>query len=189
MLIQDKHNANFMRYFEATTDYILYAVTVCIRLRVSEEIAHRSRLRWYSILADLYDHYKQVVDKIPSLKDDDKRVKEASELEGKKKDKLRRKALAKEVMEDDGGKNDEDHENNKDYKNDKDHKNDEDYEKKDNNEDGKVPDGDAGQALVEDNGGNYDDDEDNNEMDIDRKKDGDYEKSEDHENNEKENNN
>ena len=98
MLIQDKHDANFMRHFEAATDYILYAATACIRLRVSEEIACRSRLRWYSVLADLYDRYKQVVDKIPSLKDDDKRVKEASELEGKKKDKLRRKALAKKVM-------------------------------------------------------------------------------------------
>ncbi|GBC03866.1 hypothetical protein RclHR1_05380003 [Rhizophagus clarus] len=45
MLIQDKHDANFMRHFEAATDYILYAATACTRLRVSEKIAHRSRLR------------------------------------------------------------------------------------------------------------------------------------------------
>jgi hypothetical protein len=99
ILIQDGYNASFMRHFEAATNYILYAATACTRLRVSEETARRSRLRWYSVLADLYDRYKEVVNQMPSLKDDDRRVKEASELgDGKKKDKLRRKALAKEVM-------------------------------------------------------------------------------------------
>jgi hypothetical protein len=96
-LIQNEYNASFMRHFEAATDYILYAATACTRLRVSEEIARRSRLRWYSVLADLYDRYKEIVNKIPSLKGD-RRVKEASELDEKKKDKLRRNALAKEVM-------------------------------------------------------------------------------------------
>jgi hypothetical protein len=98
MLIQDEYNASFMQHFEAATNYILYAATACTRLRVGEEIARRSRLRWYSVLADLYDRYKEVVNQIPSLKDDDRRVREASELDGKKKDKLKRKALAKEVM-------------------------------------------------------------------------------------------
>ena len=98
-LIENGYDASFMRNFEEATNYILYAATACTRLRVNEEITRRSKLRWYSVLADLYDRYKEVVNQMPSLKDGDRRVKEASELaDGKKKDRLRRKALAKEVM-------------------------------------------------------------------------------------------
>ena len=99
ILIQDEYNGSFMRHFEAATNYILYAAIACTRLRVNEEIARRSKLRWYSVLADLYDRYKVVVNNLPSLKDGDYKVKEAVELaEEKRKDKLKRKALAKEVM-------------------------------------------------------------------------------------------
>lgn len=98
-LIRNGYDASFMRNFEEATNYILYAAAACTRLRVNEEITRRSKLRWYSVLADLYDRYQEVVNRIPSLKNGDKRVKEASELaEGKRKDKLKRKALAKEVM-------------------------------------------------------------------------------------------
>jgi len=98
-LIENGYDASFMRNFEEATNYILYAATACTRLRVNEEITRRSKLRWYSVLADLYDRYKKVVNQMPSLKYGDKRVKEASELaDEKKKDRLRRKALAKEVM-------------------------------------------------------------------------------------------
>ena len=45
MLIRDEYNASFMRHFEATTNYILYAATACTRLRINEEISRRSRLR------------------------------------------------------------------------------------------------------------------------------------------------
>jgi len=98
-LIENGYDASFMRNFEEATNYILYAATACTRLRVNEEITRRSKLRWYSVLADLYDRYKKVVNQMPSLKYGDKRVKEASKLaDEKKKDRLRRKALAKEVM-------------------------------------------------------------------------------------------
>ena len=98
-LIRNEYDASFMKNFEDATNYILYAATAYTRLRVNEKIIRRSKLRWYSVLADLYDRYKEIVNKISSLKDGDKKVKEASELaDEKKKDKLKRKALAKEVM-------------------------------------------------------------------------------------------
>ena len=98
-LIRNEYDANFMRNLEEATNYILYAATACTRLRVNEEITQRSKLRWYSVLADLYDRYKEVINQMPSLKDGDRRVKEASEIaEEKRKDRLKRKVLAKEVM-------------------------------------------------------------------------------------------
>jgi hypothetical protein len=89
-LIRNEYDASFMKNFENVTNYILYAAAACTRLRVNEETIRRSKLRWYSVLADLYDRYKEVVNQMPSLKDGDRRVKEASELaDEKQKNKLK----------------------------------------------------------------------------------------------------
>jgi hypothetical protein len=51
------------------------------------------------VLADIYDEYKSFVAKFPSLKNSSPKVTKASEIaEEVKKDKLKRTALAKEVM-------------------------------------------------------------------------------------------
>src|SRR5204862_2908908 len=69
------------------------AATACKRLRVDDELSRRSKLRWYSILSDLYDRYRDIVASIPALKGN-KDVASAAEIAEAKK----RNALAKEVM-------------------------------------------------------------------------------------------
>ena len=98
-LQQDVSSVNFLQSFNDVTEYILYAAEACQRLRVNEEINRRSRLRWFSVLADIYDEYKSFIAKFPSLKSSSPRVTKASEIADEvKKDKLKRTALAKEVM-------------------------------------------------------------------------------------------
>ena len=89
---------DFTQSFNKVTDYILYAAEACQRLRVDEEINRRSRLRWFSVLADIYDEYKNFVAKVPSLKGNAKVIRASEIAKVVKKDKLKRTALAKEVM-------------------------------------------------------------------------------------------
>src|SRR6266540_4472785 len=80
-------------------NYILYAVRAYQRLRVEEEVSHHSKLWWYSTLADIYDEYRDLITKIPSLKHLNPKVLKASKIaKDIKRDKLKRAALAKEVM-------------------------------------------------------------------------------------------
>ena len=48
--------------FDKVTNFILYAAEACQRLRVNEETSRKSRLRWYSALADIYNGYKELVE-------------------------------------------------------------------------------------------------------------------------------
>ena len=90
---------DFIQSFDKVTNYILYAARVCQKLRVEEEVSHHSKLRWYSALADIYNEYRDLITKIPSLKHSNPKVLKASEIaEDIKRDKLKRAALAKEVM-------------------------------------------------------------------------------------------
>src|SRR3954451_943519 len=99
VLIEDDENANFMRNFKDATYYILFAASACQKLRVSDELTRRSNLRWFSVLADLYDQYRSVLSKVASLKNGDKKVEQAANIaEDVRKNKLKRKVLAKEVM-------------------------------------------------------------------------------------------
>src|SRR6266498_1249833 len=59
---------DFVQSFDKFTNYILYAAEACQRLKVEEEVSRRSKLRWYSALADIYDEYRDLITKIPSLK-------------------------------------------------------------------------------------------------------------------------
>src|SRR6266542_3163118 len=87
---------DFVQSFDKVTNYILYAAEACQRLRVEEEVSRRSKLRWYSALADIYDEYRDLITKIPSLKYSNPKVLKASEIvEDIKRDKLKRAALAK----------------------------------------------------------------------------------------------
>src|SRR6266542_5009216 len=90
---------DFVQSFDKVTNYILYVARVCQRLRVEEEVSHRSKLWWYNALADIYDEYRDLITKIPSLKHSNPKVLKALEIaEDIKRDKLKRAALAKEVM-------------------------------------------------------------------------------------------
>ena len=90
---------DFVQSFDKVTNYILYAAGACQRLRVEEEVSRHSKLRWYSALADIYDEYRDLITKIPSLKHSNPKVLKASEIaEDIKRDKLKRAALAKKVM-------------------------------------------------------------------------------------------
>lgn len=98
-LQKDETAVDFVQSIDNATDYILYAAGACQRLRVEEEINRRSKLRWYSALADIYDDYKSLLANVPSLKNSSPKVRKASEIaEDVKRDKLKRTALAKEVM-------------------------------------------------------------------------------------------
>src|SRR6266498_4137945 len=90
---------DFIQSFDKVTNYILYAAGACQRLRVEEEVSHHLKLRWYSALTDIYDEYRDLITKIPSLKHSNPKVLKASEIaEDIKRDKLKRTVLAKEVM-------------------------------------------------------------------------------------------
>lgn len=90
---------NFTRSFDKVTEYILYAAKACQRLRVDEEINRRSRLRWFSVLADIYDEYKSLIATVPNMKYANHKVTKVSEIaEEVKRDKLKRMALVKEVI-------------------------------------------------------------------------------------------
>ena len=77
----------------------MYAAEACQRLRVEEKVSRRSKLRWYSALADIYDEYRDLITKILSLKHSNSKVLKALEIaKDIKRDKLKRAVLAKEVM-------------------------------------------------------------------------------------------
>lgn len=96
--IIDDSDPGFSKCFEDATQYILFAATACQRLRIDDEISRRSKLRWYSVLADLYDKYRNVINDIPDLCDS-RDVEEAMNIaESLKRDKKKRNVLAKEVM-------------------------------------------------------------------------------------------
>src|SRR6266498_129707 len=69
---------DFIQSFDKVTNYILYAAGACQRLRVEEEVSRHSKLRWYSALADIYDEYRDLITKIPSLKHSNPKVLKAS---------------------------------------------------------------------------------------------------------------
>src|SRR6266542_766388 len=90
---------DFVQSFDKVTNYILYAARACQRLRVEEEVSRRSKLRWYSALADIYDEYRDLITKILLLKHLNPKVLKASEIaKDIKRDKLKRTALTKEVI-------------------------------------------------------------------------------------------
>ncbi len=90
---------DFVQSFNKVMNYILYAAEACQRLRVEEEVSRRSKLRWYSALANIYDEYRVLITKIPSLKHSNSKVLKASKIaEDIKRDKLKRAVLAKEIM-------------------------------------------------------------------------------------------
>src|SRR6266498_2848876 len=90
---------DFVQSFDKVMNYILYAARACQRFKVKEEVGRHSKLRWYSALADIYDEYRDLITKIPSLKHSNPKVLKASEIaKDIKRDKLKRAALAKEVM-------------------------------------------------------------------------------------------
>src|SRR6266498_4148066 len=90
---------DFVQSFDKVTNYILYAAGACQRLRVEEEVSRHSKLRWYSTLANIYDKYRDLITKIPSLKHLNPKVLKASEIaEDIKRDKLKRAVLAKEII-------------------------------------------------------------------------------------------
>src|SRR6266496_779911 len=96
-LQKDAIVVDFVQSFDKVTNYILYAARACQRLRVEEEVSRRSKLRWYSALADIYDEYRDLITKIPSLKHLNPKVLKASEIaKDIKRDKLKRVVLAKE---------------------------------------------------------------------------------------------
>ncbi len=97
-LILDESDEHFIPSFENATNFILYAAEACQRIRINSEISRRSKLRWFSALADIYDEYKYLVEKVPTLKNDKKALKASQIAEYVKKDKSKRGALAKEVM-------------------------------------------------------------------------------------------
>ena len=87
---------DFIQSFDKVMNYILYAAKACQRLRVEEEVSHRSKLRWYSALADIYDEYRDLITKIPSLKHLNPKVLKASEIaEDIKRDKLKERPWPK----------------------------------------------------------------------------------------------
>jgi len=67
-MVTNDDDPKFSRSFEDATQYILFAAAACQRLRVDDEVSRRSKLRWYSVLADIYDKYRSVVQDIPGLK-------------------------------------------------------------------------------------------------------------------------
>ena len=82
-VLQFQKNAvaiDFVQSFDKVTNYILYAAGACQKLRVEEEVSHRSKLWWYSALADIYDEYRDLITKIPSLKYSNPKVLKASEI-------------------------------------------------------------------------------------------------------------
>ncbi len=90
---------DFIQSFDKVTNYILYAAEACQKLRVKEEVSHYSKLQWYNALADIYNKYRDLITKILSLKYSNPKVLKALEIaEDIKRDKLKRAALAKEVM-------------------------------------------------------------------------------------------
>ncbi|GES96253.1 hypothetical protein RCL_jg38.t1 [Rhizophagus clarus] len=140
MLIQDKHDANFMRHFEAATDYILYAATACTRLRVSEKIARRSRLRWRVPNSGSLFQFalKEDDDNYEKSEDHENNEEEDDNEDGKAPD----GDAAQAPVEDNGGNHDDDEDDDEmdiDRKKDSDYEKSEDHEnneKEDDNEDG-----------------------------------------------------
>src|SRR6266508_3016872 len=65
---------DFVQSFDKVMNYILYAARACQRLRVEEEVSRSSKLRCYSALADIYDEYRDLITKIPSLKHSNPKV-------------------------------------------------------------------------------------------------------------------
>ena len=77
LVLQLQKNAiavNFIQSFNKVMNYILYAARVCQRLRVEKEVSRHSKLWWYSILADIYDEYRDLITKILSLKHSNSKV-------------------------------------------------------------------------------------------------------------------
>ena len=58
---------DFVQSFNKVTNYILYAAEAYQRLRVEEKVSRRSKLQWYSALADIYDEYRDLITKILSV--------------------------------------------------------------------------------------------------------------------------
>ncbi len=71
---------DFVQSFNKVTNYILYAAEAYQRLRVEEKVSRRSKLWLYSALADIYDEYRDLITKIPSLKYLNFKVLKASEI-------------------------------------------------------------------------------------------------------------
>src|SRR6266498_4711692 len=71
---------DFIQFFDKIMNYILYAAGAYQKLRVEEEVSRHSKLRWYSALADIYDEYRDLITKIPSLKHLNPKVLKASEI-------------------------------------------------------------------------------------------------------------
>src|SRR6266540_5545895 len=98
-LQKDAVVVDFVQSFDKVTNYILYVARACQRFRVEEEVSRRSKLRWYSALADIYNEYRDLITKIPSLKHSNPKVLKASKIvKDIKRDKLKRAILTKEVM-------------------------------------------------------------------------------------------
>ena len=77
----------------------MYVVRAYQRLRVEEEISRHLKLWWYSALADIYNEYRDLITKIPSLKYSNPKVLKVSEIvKDIKRNKLKRAALIKEIM-------------------------------------------------------------------------------------------
>jgi len=98
MINNDDEDPNFVRNFEDTTNYILFAAVACQRLRVNEEVTRRSKLRWFGIFADLYDQYRSIVNTMPELIDNQDVARAMEIAKDVRRDKLKRNALAKEAM-------------------------------------------------------------------------------------------
>ena len=100
-LIFDDSSNDFIPAFEEVKNFILYAAEACQKFRVNEETSRRSKLRWYSALADAYDNYKRLLDETPILRSSKNAIKALEIAEIKKNDKSKKSkkgALAKEVM-------------------------------------------------------------------------------------------
>jgi hypothetical protein len=91
--ITDDSDPEFTKRFEDATHYIFYAAAACQRLRVDDEVSRRSKLRWYSVLADLYDKYKKVVSTMPDLTDNGDVARAMEIAEGAKRDKKKETLL------------------------------------------------------------------------------------------------
>ena len=83
-LIFDDSSNDFISAFEEVKDFILYAAEACQKFRVNEEISRRSKLRWYSALADAYDNYKRLLDETPILRSSKNAIKALEIAEIKK---------------------------------------------------------------------------------------------------------
>jgi hypothetical protein len=97
----DDSSNNFIQAFDEVKNFILYAAEACQKFRVNEETSRRSRLRWYSALADAYDDYKKLLDATPNLGNSKNAMKALEIAEIRKNDKSKKSkkgALAKEVM-------------------------------------------------------------------------------------------